>query len=333
MSEPNQPLSLNLARIVHRLLVDPRGWRVDALMEVLNIRPRTYRKYRALLQEHFDHVLDRSGRQRIQEIEEGDARYLRIVTNDGPPERDNDAFLSRVVALDLVTRIVGFTRGTGLSDALDSLRADFLATVEDKPFYLGHVLRNADRMVHHLPDAPKHYDDKGDTISTVLRAIFFSHTLRFEYEAEPGRDPRKHRVEPLTLLHWREGLYLLARYKEATPVYLFAIDRMLTAEVGTTRFRYPTPADYDPGSLFEGAFGLFHTRDPQPTDVELIFARSPWLQRYIRERTWHPTQHFEELDDGRLRMRFRVSSMVEVRPWIRGFGSDVEVIAPRFSGH
>ena len=88
MAEP-APLALNLARIVHRLLVDPRGWRVDQLMEALEIRPRTYRKYRGLLQEHFDHLLDPNGRLRILEVREGDARYLRIRVDDGPAEQDD----------------------------------------------------------------------------------------------------------------------------------------------------------------------------------------------------------------------------------------------------
>ncbi len=326
MAEP-APLALNLARIVHRLLVDPRGWRVDQLMEALEIRPRTYRKYRGLLQEHFDHLLDPNGRLRIVEVREGDARYLRIRVDDGPAEQD-DAFLTRLVALDLVTRIVGFADGTGLAEALASARADFTAGVEDKPFYLGHVLRNANRMVHHLPHAPKQYAGQGTLIATVLRAIFFSRTLHFQSAAIDEPSPRAHRVEPLTLLHWREGLYLVARFEENGRPYLFAIDRMSDATLGGDRFQYPPPDVYDPATLFEGAFGIFQESTTAPTEVELLFAAAPWLQRYLRERTWHPTQTFEALADGRLRMRFRVSSMVEVWPWVRSFGCDVELVRP-----
>jgi len=44
-----EPIALNLARIVHRLLVSPRGWRKEALCDELDIAPRTYRKYKLLL--------------------------------------------------------------------------------------------------------------------------------------------------------------------------------------------------------------------------------------------------------------------------------------------
>ncbi len=99
------PVALNLARLVHRLLVDPRGWRVDQLMEELEIRPRTYRKYRTLLRDHFEHRIDPSGRWRIVEVGEGTVRYLRLRPDDGPAERA-PGFLVRVAAYGL--GLVGF---------------------------------------------------------------------------------------------------------------------------------------------------------------------------------------------------------------------------------
>ena len=40
--------------------------------------------------------------------------------------------------------------------------------------------------------------------------------------------------------------------------------------------------------------------------VDLIFAATPWLKQFIRERLWHRSQTFEDLPDGRLRMRMQV---------------------------
>lgn len=50
--------------------------------------------------------------------------------------------------------------------------------------------------------------------------------------------------------------------------------------------------------------------------------------RYIRERLWHPTQRFRELDGGRLEMTVRVADTLEVRRWILGFGSEAELLEP-----
>jgi predicted DNA-binding transcriptional regulator YafY len=48
----------------------------------------------------------------------------------------------------------------------------------------------------------------------------------------------------------------------------------------------------------------------------------------VRERTWHPSQAIDELADGGLLFTVRVSEPREMRPWIRSWGADVEVLEP-----
>ncbi|MBW1881658.1 MAG: WYL domain-containing protein, partial [Deltaproteobacteria bacterium] len=45
-------------------------------------------------------------------------------------------------------------------------------------------------------------------------------------------------------------------------------------------------------------------------------------------RTWHPSQNFQTLPDGRLLLRLRVAITVELATWVLGFGPDAEVIKP-----
>jgi hypothetical protein len=162
------PIALNLARIEHRLLVHPRGWRVDRLMDELSIAPRTYRKYRALLDEHFE--------ANVVEVREGAARYLRLQ----PHERETDdaeGFLAHVATFWLARRVYSFA-GNELSAALDAAMADLLDRVRDKPFWIGHVLGNTDRLPYFVPDAPKDYSGHSETIAVLLRALFFGRTAR-----------------------------------------------------------------------------------------------------------------------------------------------------------
>lgn len=327
MAQPDQPIALNLARVVHRLLVDPRGWRVDRLMSELGIRPRTYRKYRALLQDHGDLVVDPSGRWRIQEIEEGNARYLRLAPEGDPPD-DRDGFLGHVSALWLARQVFAFADDTPLREALDTAWADLLGAVRDRSYTLGHLLRDLDRMLFAVPDAPKAYAGKEAVISTLLRSLFYCRKVRLAYVALDGEDPKSHVLCPLTLATWRSALYLVGAYQPAGKPYLFAVDRIASAEPDGERFRYPPPQIYDPADLFEGSFGIW--QDPEGAIVEVIlrFAPRPWLHRYLRERTWHPSQCFTEDPDGWLRMTMSVRGTVEVVPWVRSFGDDVEVVAP-----
>ena len=58
----------------------------------------------------------------------------------------------------------------------------------------------------------------------------------------------------------------------------------------------------------------------------MVFARP--LARYIKERLWHPSQSFRDLEDGRLEMTLQVADTLEVRRWVLGYGVQAEVIEP-----
>lgn len=60
--------------------------------------------------------------------------------------------------------------------------------------------------------------------------------------------------------------------------------------------------------------------------MKLKFA--PGVTRRVKETTWHPSQKIEDLPDGGCLFTVRVGSTLEMTPWIRGWGPDVEVLEP-----
>jgi proteasome accessory factor B len=321
---PTDPLAVNLARILLRLLTDPRGWRVDSLQESLGIKDRTYRKYRALLQQHFDNLVDNRG-SLVVEAQDGDARYLRLRDSDESVE-EHPHFLARVAALELSRQAFAFLAPTNIGEDLDAFRQEFMDRVSDRVFVFRHLLRDVDRKLMVAPDAPKDYSSQGRKIGTVLHGLMYSKRLEVCYESGKGSiGPQL--VEPLTLMVWRNALYLIVRFKGGKKTYMLAIDRIHELKSTGEVFRYPRPEDYTPEQFLDGSFGIYREPRARPRQVELIFADQRWLKMYIRERRWHPTQQFEDLPDGRLRMTFTASSIADVRTWIRGFGEDVDVVS------
>ena len=309
-----------------RLLTSPRGWAVDDLREQLGIQERTWRKYRQLLVQYGPSLFGDSERIVPREITEDGRRFIRLV----PPAFVDKAsgFAERLMALSLLRGFGGLAEGSSLGRIAEETWAGFVGRVRDKQFVVGSLLRDLDRKVYHRPAAPKDYTEHGHTIDEVGRAVLLQRRLSMRYASAASAE-RDRVVEPLTLLHWRGGLYLIARCVGGEGLRTFAVERILSASLqGNAPFDYPSAADYDPERFFDGAFGLFRgdAASAESTSVRLRFAATPWLHQYVRERCWHPSQQFVLLEDGRLEMRFEVASMTEVWPWIRHFGCDVEVL-------
>jgi len=61
-------------------------------------------------------------------------------------------------------------------------------------------------------------------------------------------------------------------------------------------------------------------------DIKLKF--SPKVCRRVKESVWHPSQVIVDLLDGGCVMTLRIGSIIEITPWIRGWGTEVEVLEP-----
>ncbi|MBN1944396.1 MAG: WYL domain-containing protein [Bradymonadales bacterium] len=323
---PDSPISLNLAQIVHRLLTCQRGWRVQDLMQQLDVADRTYRKYRQLLQEQFLPFRRSDGTSMVREVGQGESRWLRLAEVEERTVASKD-FAGRVAALNFAQQMFSFVRDTELGQAMASLVEEFRHSLRDRPFVLGHLLRNVDRLFYVVPDAPKDYSGKKKVVGTLIKALLFTQRIDITYHSATG-GLRTLDLEPLALVSHRSALYLLGHCPQYTDVRIYAVDRIERAQQRSERFEYPGPASFDPRQYIEGCFGIYHDDSTEPIVVELIFQDIRWLKIYLKERRWHPTQQFEDLPDGRLRMTFTVSTMVEVWPWIRSFGEDVELIRP-----
>jgi hypothetical protein len=323
----NGPINLNLARIVVRLLTNQKGWRVDSLQSALEIRPRTYRKYRKLLTEEFEPFVREDGTPIIEEVTEGEAKYLRLVDIESTAASDAD-FVPRIAAMYFAQQLMGFLKGTKFQDAFHTLFQNFTHALADRPFVLNHLLRNADRIFYQVPDAPKDYSGHREELQTIAHALIFSKVLEVRYDS-PTYGELDLVLHPYSLMSYRSGLYLVAlseKHENDDP-RIYSVDRIREVTKLERGFEYPSPARFRPETYTEGSFGIFRGDPTRKYRYELIFDDVRWLKMYLREREWHPTQRFDELADGRLRLTFEVSATDEVERWIRSFGDEVEVVA------
>jgi len=104
-------------------------------------------------------------------------------------------------------------------------------------------------------------------------------------------------------------------------IITFKLDRIQSAEVLDTTFEIP--AGFDMESLLVSSWGIMWGEE---IHIKLRFA--PRVTRRVKESTWHLSQSIEDLPDGGCIMNLQLGSMLEITPWIRSWGPDVEVLEP-----
>ncbi len=316
MAGAQYPIHVALPKIAYRLLTNPRGWRVSDLKEELRIADSTYRKYRKILREDFDFLFDENGQSRVEEVRDGDERYLRLREMGEAEERER---IPQVIALYLAKSTLNFLKETDLFREADGFYQELMRSKKGLGF-LPHLFENIDRMIFTIPYAPKDYSDKNDIIKTILHGIFFRKKIRIVHKALGAEKPREHLLQPWTLLMWQSGLYLVGKGPKYKQPATYAVERIESAVLTKEKFAYPS--DYSPSIMMDGSFGIFREMDTKH-NVELIFENDPLLKERLKSRRWHPTQQFIDMPDGKLKMTFTVNSLVEVEPWVRSFGNDV----------
>ena len=336
------------AVMVHRLMTSPRGVPIDDLQQEFGIKDRMWRKDRSALRNHFEPFLDDiTNEPMIEEVTYGDSD--RVFMRLKPEYRDkgpaSEGFRARITAMLMIGEMMNFVSGTPLGEEIDQILEEIEGSISSADAF-AHLRRDSDRKLFVVEEAPVRFGEKtNEVIEQLLQFTLNGERIRIDYTSGLAGQKRTNTfdLEPLSLVSCRGALYLLARRLTdenravdppatdyAEDVRTFSIQRIDRVEGAGESFDYPRRAQFDPSTFFDGHFGIYQRRDrASKVEVELIFKGSPWLKVYLQERTFHPTQRFEDLGDAGLKMRMTVSSMERVWPWIRSFGEDVRVLQPK----
>lgn len=102
----------------------------------------------------------------------------------------------------------------------------------------------------------------------------------------------------------------------------FKLDRIKKIELTGNSFELPPGLDIE--KQLASSWGIIWG---EGIEVELKF--SPAVTRRVKETVWHPSQVITDLPEGGCLLQLRIGSLLEITPWIRGWGPDVEVLKPQ----
>jgi len=167
-----------------------------------------------------------------------------------------------------------------------------------------------------------------DTSPEVLRQLAAAATHRrmvhIQYYSQYRAESTERDVDVLLLHNVLGDWYAIAydHYRQA--IRDFHAGRI--TQLTETRRTFTPPADWDPQAYLRRGFGMFRGGHDVVVEVEFDAAQA----RYIRERTFHPTQQRQDLPDGRLRLTFHTTeaALEQAARWLMQYGPQARALRP-----
>lgn len=159
-------------------------------------------------------------------------------------------------------------------------------------------------------------------LEIITEAWATSHKVRIGYRSPNSGQLRERVLSPYTLEPSAAGIYVIGQDDWAQDIRTFKLERLEYAQLLPDTFAIP--GDFDPEAYLATSWGIM--TGEQETTVVLRFTAQ--ATPYVQERRWHTSQEIEPAAGGGCLLRLKVSEPQEMQPWIRSWGSQVEVLEP-----
>jgi len=226
--------------------------------------------------------------------------------------------LPELIALYFGRDVLKILKNTVFHDSLESLFKKIKATLpaESKKY-----LKQIETSLRAGSGPHKNYDKFRETIETLNEAVINKKVVEIVYYTMSRKKVTQRKVAPYKLWFYNGTFYLIGHCRWRDEIRIFAIDRIkmlnLTAE------RFEVPAEFNVDEFMKASFGVFQG---QPAHVKLHF--TPYAAGYVKEKVWHDSQQISGQRDGSVVLELDVAGTKEIKHWILGWGSQVQVLEP-----
>lgn len=139
-------------------------------------------------------------------------------------------------------------------------------------------------------------------------------------ESAQARNFSTYFIEPTTT----GGLYAIGLDEVTNKIKAVKLDWVKRAKLMDETYEIPTQFDRRP--YLESLGGIVSGPDEKKVRVVLAFPAD--VTPLVRERLWHGAQQIEILEDKRCTLSVEVAEPQDLLPWIRSWGSQMEVLEP-----
>lgn len=303
---PSSNKANRLLQVEQLLLAHPAGMTASEIAQRLNVNRSTIHRYIPDLPPHV--FLDDLDGNRWKIDRQADLVNVRFS-------------LDEALAMHLSTRLLATRMERQNPHAASALRKLGAALERLAPRISAHMQHSADEM-----DAPTQRQDPNfiHSLEVILQSWALLRKAHVWYRPENG-EVKEHDFAPYFIEPYAIGqtIFSIGMCWPQEALRSFKIERIERIEL--LEAGYEIPADFDPAELLKDAWGIWFT-DQEPVEVVLKFSQR--VARRVRETRWHRSEQVADLEDGGLLWRGWIAEPQEMMPWIRGWGADVEVLAP-----
>lgn len=148
--------------------------------------------------------------------------------------------------------------------------------------------------------------------------------VRIQYRSFSSQHEHEYVLSPYLLEASGAGYatYVIGHASYCDAVRTFKLERISHAELLEETFGVPEA--FDGAAMMSRAWGVMYGEET----VEVALRFTPAVARRVKESIWHESQELEDCPDGGCLLRVRVAHTLEMKPWIRGWGAECEVLAP-----
>ena len=162
-----------------------------------------------------------------------------------------------------------------------------------------------------------------DHIEAVLDAFQFGKPIEFIYERNADSKVQTYKAAPRNLIWYNGRLWLLAQHEGQDKTFdVAAITRI---KILRKEESVDLP-EWEPDEHFKNSFGIFGG-DGFPVKPILLEVSGSWAN-YLRRYKLHPSQEVKEVEEGRLRVGYKMGVCPEFKSFVVSMIPNVKVILP-----
>ena len=182
-------------------------------------------------------------------------------------------------------------------------------------------LSNMNQMFKYLTTPHIDFEAHKEKTEKLQKAIEEKKKVLINYFSLRRGKKKERIVDPYNLFIHNGAIYLVAYCNLREKVLMFRVDRIKEFEIKDDQFTLP--ADFSLEDYMESVWGV-----ERGEEMEVVLRFTGRAAYLVREFNWHDSQEIEEIADDEILFYITTVSREELKSWILGYGSEVEVLEP-----